>query len=111
MACRLRPELPDGGIPNDSLLVVRTAALQELEKRVSNLERPEEKPIGKRERETLLVIIAALANMAEIDLKKPSKAAAAIESETALMGARVSERTVLNHLNRIPTALMDRSEY
>ena len=109
MAWRLRPELPDG-MPNESSLVVRTAALQELEKRISNLEKPVETPLELRERTTLLVIIAALAKMAEIDLKKPSKAAAAIESETALMGARVSERTVLNHLNRIPTALMDRSE-
>jgi hypothetical protein len=107
MACRLRPELPDGGIPNDSFLVIRTAALQELEKRIANLE---EKPLELRERTTLLVIIAALAKMAKIDLKKPSKAAANIERETELMGARVSDRTILNHLNRIPAALRGETE-
>jgi hypothetical protein len=106
LACRLRPELPDGGIPNDSFLVVRTAALQELEERIA--EKSEEKPLGKRERTTLLVIIAALARMAEINLKKPSKAAFLIEGETERMGARVSERTILDHLNRIPSALEDR---
>ena len=38
MACRLRPELPDGGIPNDSFLVVRTAALEELKRRLSSVQ-------------------------------------------------------------------------
>jgi hypothetical protein len=106
--CRLRPELPDGGIPNDSFLVVRTAALQELEARIA--EKSEKKPLGKRERDTLLIIIAALARMAQIDLKKPSKAAANIEGETERMGARVSERTILDHLHRIPEALEDRGD-
>jgi hypothetical protein len=109
-ACRLRPELPDGGIPNDSHFVVRTVALQELENSLSNLEQPEQKPLGKREKDTLLVIIAALAQMAKLKLNHPSAAATAIESATALMGARVSDRTILNHLNRIPDALADKAE-
>ena len=107
-ACRLRPELPDGGIPNDSHLVVRTAALQELEKSLSAAEKPIEKPLGKRKEDTLLVIIAALAKMAKIDVTKPSRAASTIENQTELMGARVAARTIENHLNRIPEALEDR---
>ena len=68
VVCRLRPELPDGGIPNDSFLVVRTAALQELETRISDLEKPEAKPISTKERNNLLVIIGALVEMADLDI-------------------------------------------
>jgi hypothetical protein len=107
-ACRVRPELPDGGIPNDSHLVVRTEALRELEETLSDAEKPKEKPLGKRERDTLLVIIRALANMAKLNLNTPSAAAASIESETAKMGARVAARTIENHLNSAREACEDR---
>ncbi len=69
-----------------------------------------EKPLGERERKTLLVIIAALAKMADIDVAKPSKAAVAIESQTIRMGARVSNRRIEDHLKRIPDALEDRNK-
>ncbi len=101
---------PAEGLPYDSVLVVRTSALQELETRVSELDKPAEKPIGRRERTTLLVIMAALAKLAKIDLTKPSAAAASIESQITLMGARVAARTVENHLKRIPEALGDRAQ-
>jgi hypothetical protein len=107
MSSRVRPELPDGGIP-DVCLVVRTAEVQELERRISNPEKPEKKPLRKRERTTLLIIIAALANLAKIDWKRPSKAASLIAGETERMGARVSDRSILDHLHRIPAALEDR---
>jgi hypothetical protein len=58
-----------GGLPPDSVFVVRAPALQELETRISNLDKPAEKPLERRERTTLLVIIAALAEMAKIDLR------------------------------------------
>jgi hypothetical protein len=96
-------------LPADSVLVVRTSALRDLEARVSEPGQRGEKPIGQRERNTLLVIIAALAELAEIDLKKPSKAASAIEAQTALMGARVANRTIEEHLKRITEALEGRS--
>jgi hypothetical protein len=38
-------------------------------------------------------------------VKKPSKAAVAIEGETVRMGVRVAARTIENHLKRIPDAL------
>jgi hypothetical protein len=58
----------------------------------------------------LLVIIAALAKLARIDVAKASSAAASIESQTALMGARVAARTIENHLKRIPEALENKAE-
>ena len=58
----------------------------------------------------MLVIIAALARLAKIDLTKPSKAAEAIESETISLGARVAARTIENHLNRIREAEENRTK-
>ncbi|WP_166299882.1 hypothetical protein [Bradyrhizobium sp. 2S1] len=101
---------PAGGLPGDSVLVVRTSALRDLVSRVSKPIEGTEKPIERRERNTLLVVIAALANMAKVDVSKPSAAGAAIESKTAQMGARVAARTIENHLKRIPEALDSRSE-
>ena len=51
------------------------------------------------------MIIAALAKLARVDVTKPSKAAATIESEIARMGARVGVRTIEEHLKRIAEAL------
>ena len=99
---------PAAALPDDSVLVVRTSALRELETFVSQQEQPPEKPIERRERTSLLVIIAALAKMAKIDFTKPSAAAIAIETQTELMGTRVASRTIENHLNRIPEALESR---
>jgi hypothetical protein len=103
-----RNYFPAGALPNDSVLVVRTSALKELEALVSQQEQRPEKPIERRERMSLLVIIAALAKMAKIDVTKPSAAAIAIETQTELMGTRVASRTIENHLNRIPEALENR---
>jgi hypothetical protein len=100
-----RNHYPAAGLPADSVLVVRTSSLHDLEARLSEPDRKVEKPIERRERTTLLVIIAALAKLAKIDVTKPSKAAAAIASQTDLMGAPVGARTIENHLNRISDAL------
>jgi hypothetical protein len=100
----LVPRPPDF-FPEGSLLVVRITALQEFET-ANSTQQP--KPLAKRERDTLLVIIAALAKLAKIDLSMPSSAAASIERQSELMGTRVAARTIENHLNRIPGALEDR---
>ena len=97
-------------IPRDSRFVVRTAALQEFEARILNTDKLTEKPLERRERTTLLVIIAALAKLARIDVTKPSKAAGNIENQTELMGARVAARTIENHLKRCREALGDWAE-
>jgi hypothetical protein len=101
---------PAGRLPTDSVLVVRTTAIQELVSRISEPVESIEKPMGQRERTTLLVIIGALAKLANIDLSKPSKAAGSIENETALMGVRVAARTIENHLKRVPEAMENRSQ-
>ena len=102
---------PAGELPSDAVLVVRTSALQELEALfLSDPEPAIERAIERRERTTLLVIIAALAKLAKVDVTKPSSAATAIESQTSLMGARVAARTIENHLKRIPEALENKSE-
>ncbi len=100
---------PAAGLPADSVLVVRTSALHDLEARLSEPDQKVEKPIERRERTTLLVIIAALSELAKIDVAKPSGAAVAIESQTERMGARVAARTIEDHLKRIPDALEGRS--
>jgi hypothetical protein len=96
---------PAAGIPADSVLVIRTSALHDLEARLSEPDQRAEKPLERRERTTLLVIIAALAELAKIDVTKPSSAGATIESQTALLGAEVSSRAIQNHLKLIPEAL------
>ena len=101
---------PAGGLPSDSVFVVRTSAIQDLEARISKPDTYVEKPIELRERTTLLMIIAALAQLAKIDISKPSSAATSIENQTALMGARVAARTIENHLKRIPEAKESRSQ-
>jgi hypothetical protein len=98
---------PADCLPADSVIVVRTSALHDLE--AHEVDQKVEKPIERRERATLLVIIAALADLARVDVKKPSAAAQAIEGQTAIMGARVASRTIENHLKRIPEALEGRS--
>ena len=90
--------------------MVRTSALQKLEALISEPKPGVEGPVGRRERSTLLLIIAALAKLARINVAKPSSAEASIESETALMGARVAARTIENHLRRIPEALENKAE-
>jgi hypothetical protein len=97
-------------LPSDAVLVVRTSALQKLEALISESEPGTDRPVGRRERSTLLVIIAALAKLARIDVAKPSSAAVAIESETVLMGARVAARTIEEHLRRVPEALESKAE-
>ena len=82
---------------------VLNTKLQEL---ADALDKP--KPLGERERATLLSIIAALAEKAKIDLSQNSKAAAFIEAMTERIGLRVAVRTVENKLKDIKE-LRDRS--
>jgi hypothetical protein len=96
---------PADGLPADSRLVVRTSALHDLEARHSESDQKAERPLGQRERDTLLVIIASLADLPKVDVKKHSKAALAIQSQAARMGVRVGARTIEDHLKRIPDAL------
>jgi hypothetical protein len=69
-----------------------------------------ERPVGIRERTTLLTVIGALASAAKLDLSKTSKSAQAIEAMTAKLGVRIAARTIEEHLKRIPEALERRAK-
>lgn len=97
---RLAVELPDDGV-----LVVRTEVLAAFQQTFLPPAKQIDRSLGRRERATLLTIIAALAKAAKIDIEKPSKAASTIENLTTEMGARVAARTVEEHLKNIPDAL------
>lgn len=87
---RKRPESdrydPADGLPEDAVLVVRTAALSELENQFSAAEELPEKPLDKRELRSAGLIIAALSAMAKLDLTEPYTAAGKLESSAASNG-------------------------
>lgn len=65
----------------------------------------EGKPLGTRERHTLLTIIAAMCGALKISTDKPGKGAQYIEGLTDELGAHVSKRAIEEHLKRVPDAL------
>jgi hypothetical protein len=118
LICQLPPDTGESGMsprpasefPRGSLLVVRRMALDlfighHAPSTAGKSPDDLKKPLAERERATLLTIIAALARAAGIDTSKPSKAAQAIESMTEALGARVSGRSIEDHLKRIPDAI------
>jgi hypothetical protein len=101
---------PADALPADSVLVVRTSALNDLEARLSEPDQSIGRSLETKERATLLVIIAALAKLAKIDITRPTKAGDTIETQTALLGSVVTSRAIQDHLNRIPEALARRNK-
>lgn len=93
---------PAAGLPDDSVLVVRTAALRELEEK---LLADEEKPIHPRERQSIGQIIAALAAMAELDLSEPYAADETLRAEAARHGIELpsSPGTIVKFLKDAAT--------
>lgn len=69
-----------------------------------------EKPLHTKERQTLLIIIAALAKEAKLDVEKASKTAILISRATQNLGAYVSENAISDKLKQIPDALESRSK-
>ena len=66
------------------------------------------KELGKRERETLLTIIAVLCKQAGVDFTKAAKSAVSIQSTAHQMGLSLGETTIEKHLKNIPDALTGR---
>jgi hypothetical protein len=64
-----------------------------------------DKPLGTRERNTLLIIIAALCEEAKLNYKTAAKTAVLIRSMTDQVDARIGESTIEGHLKKIPDAL------
>ena len=76
---------------------------------VPNL-KSESKSLVDRERETLLIIIAALAKEAKVDIDKISKAGDLIANMTHLIGVPIGATTIETHLNKIKQALENRAK-
>jgi hypothetical protein len=69
----------------------------------------EEKPINKREKSNLILIIAALCELApSIESSKPEKAGGQISVQIATMGASLDSGTIANKLKEIPDVLADK---
>lgn len=100
---------PAGGLPEDSVLVVRTDALIEFEQSLQGVSGTVDRPLSTRERDTLLTIIAVLCKDAGYDYSKPAKTAGLIQSTAAGMGVSISETAIENHLKKIPDALGTRT--
>lgn len=114
---REKTYFPAGGLSQDSVLVVRTAALREFEQNVADLDGintkgTEEniiKPLATNERYTLLTIIAALCGSSAIPYQERG-AAAKIARLTEEIGVAVSDDAIGRALKKIPDALEARSK-
>lgn len=98
---------PAGGLPQDSVLVVRTDALREFEQSINGAPAGMDKPMTTTERNTLLTIIAALCNNSAID-PAGRGAAGQIAKLTEKLGATVTDDTIRKVLAKIPDALESR---
>jgi hypothetical protein len=90
-----------------SQLFMRIEELNELQ---ANENSSIEKPLSNIERETLLVIIAALAKEAKVDIEKTSKAGDLIANMTQIIGAPVGATTIETHLKKINQAIQSRAK-
>lgn len=99
---------PAGRLPDDGVFVIRIEALTDFIQSVNSESANADKPLGKRERDTLLSIIAALCKEAKLDYSKPAKTAGLIQSTAIGMGISIGETTIENHLKKIPNALATR---
>lgn len=95
---------PADGLPADSVIVVRTDALRELEKSLDSASEDWDKPLTATERNTLLTIIAALCENFKITIADP-KAAGKISGLTDLISTPVTDETVRKVLKLIPDAV------
>ena len=102
------PFFPALSLPEDALIVVRTEALQECAQAANGAPKGSDKPLTTTERNTLLVIIAALCKGCKLDYE--GRHAARIARMTDELGAPVSPETVRRHLDMIPNALESRGK-
>ena len=100
---------PAFSLPLDSVLVVRTKALIEFEQAISGVHANIEKPLSATERNTLLVMIAALCKKSGIapqDRTSASQLARLIDD----IGGSVSDETIRKVLKQIPDAVARRGK-
>ncbi len=103
----LHPEKfhPAGALPEDSVFVVRTVALTKFIQSLNVDGNADEKPLLTRERNTLLVMIGLLCELADLNLTKPAKTAGSIHNAAALKGIDIGETTIEEHLKKVNKAL------
>ena len=68
------------------------------------------KPLGAKERGSLLTIIGALAEAANIDLSKPHKAGQTLEAMLSQKGVKLGARTIGDHLKDVRNAMDSRKK-
>ncbi|MEK8090295.1 hypothetical protein [Thermithiobacillus plumbiphilus] len=98
---------PAGSLPIDSVLVVRTEALRELENSVSGSSINRSKSAETKGRRTLLTIIAAVFQHSKIDYNARG-AAQRIKEMTEALGAPIDDGTIAKVLREIDDALESR---
>lgn len=97
---------PSGGLPSDGVLVVRTKAILDF---LNLLNEGNDKPLVSKERNTLLIIIAALCKELKIDYTQRG-ITTAIQHLTEKIGASISDDTIRGVIKQIETAVDARSK-
>lgn len=103
---------PAGGLPEDSVLVVRTEALRDFERKITETpEQGAEKPLSTTERNTLLTIIGTMAKDGyRDDLSKPYPLAKEIQEAAELLGIKISDDTIAGKFKEAKKILVEKSE-
>jgi len=99
-------------LPQDSVLVVRTAALRDFERKlIETPKQDSEKPLTTTERNTLLTIICVMAKDGYgNDLSKPYPLAKEILKAGELLGIKISDDTIANKFKDAKKVLDEKSE-
>lgn len=103
---------PAGGLPEDSVLVVRTEALRDFERKITETpEQGAEKPFATTERNSLLTIIGLMAKDGYgNDLSKPYPLAKEIQEAAELLGIKISDDTIAGKFKEAKKILVEKSE-
>ena len=100
---------PESEFPQGSVRGVRRPALEAFIRQHVPVQAPTadplDRPLGQRERTTLLTIIAALAQEANVDVLKPVKSGQIISALIAAIGYEVAPNTVAGHLRTLRKTL------
>jgi hypothetical protein len=81
---------PAGGLPSDSVVVVRTSALRDFERDLDTVDTDSAKPLSHREETTYLNIIGGLLHLMRA-VTPAGKPQSVFESESAIVGALLAE--------------------
>jgi hypothetical protein len=110
-------EIPEDGdepvalrrLPKNTVFVVRTIELQRFEKSVAESPIAPSKPIGTTERNNLLIMIAALCDLASLD-PTDRKTTTKIVQATQKIGVPISDDTIKRRLEEIPELIDQRMQ-